>query len=75
MTLLQTEGPLADSVWARPRRYTFLVLAGLKANPLPWLLEEDNPSVRYFTFVDIEKKGEPSKRVTLLALKALKPYL
>jgi hypothetical protein len=97
-------------------------LGGLKANPLPWLLEEDDPSVRYFTLVDIlglpprdklvvaakilkalaeipekkrapevrrtientyngrfqvdiEKKGEPSKWVTLLALKALKPCL
>jgi hypothetical protein len=25
----------------------------LKADPLPWLLEEDNPSVRYFTLTDI----------------------
>jgi hypothetical protein len=94
----------------------------LKSDPLPWLLEEDNPSVRYFALIDIqgvpsqdrrviaakkaimakgtvpkilakqseggfwekaedfyirvniEKKGEPSKWVTLLALKALKKY-
>jgi hypothetical protein len=27
--------------------------SGLKADPIPWLLEEGNPSVRYFTLVDI----------------------
>jgi hypothetical protein len=27
--------------------------AGLKADPTDWLLEEDNPSVRYFTLTDI----------------------
>ena len=31
----------------------------LKADPVTWLLEENNPSVRYFTFTDIlEKPGE-----------------
>lgn len=25
----------------------------MKANPTDWLLEEDNPSVRYFTLIDI----------------------
>ncbi len=28
--------------------------SALKADPLPWLLEEENPSVRYFTLVDIK---------------------
>jgi hypothetical protein len=28
--------------------------SALKADPVPWLLEEENPSVRYFTLVDIE---------------------
>ncbi|GAG14093.1 unnamed protein product, partial [marine sediment metagenome] len=28
----------------------------LKANPTDWLLEEDNPSVRYLTLIDIVEK-------------------
>ncbi len=36
----------------------------LKADPLPWLLEEDNPSVRYFTLVDILGLPPRDKRVT-----------
>ncbi len=33
----------------------------LKADPTEWLLEEDNPSVRYLTLVDILEKpaGDP----------------
>jgi len=30
----------------------------LKADPLPWLLEEDNPSVRYFTLTGLMDKAE-----------------
>jgi hypothetical protein len=29
------------------------MLSRLKANPLPWLLESDNPSIRYWTLVDL----------------------
>ena len=29
----------------------------LKADPTAWLLEEDNPSVRYFTLIDMGKKS------------------
>jgi len=29
----------------------------LKANPIPWLLEDNNPSVRYFTLIDILGKA------------------
>ena len=36
---------------ARPREER--LPAWLKADPVPWLLEEENPSVRYFTLVDI----------------------
>jgi len=32
----------------------------LKGNPIDWLLEEENPSVRYFTLIDI--LGEPQDR-------------
>jgi len=37
----------------------------LKADPLPWLLEEDNPSVRYFTLVDL--LGLPSHNQRVVA--------
>ena len=30
----------------------------LKADPTDWLLEEDNPSVRYFTLIDICGRAE-----------------
>jgi hypothetical protein len=30
----------------------------LKADPTRWLLEEDNPSVRYFTLRDILERPE-----------------
>lgn len=30
----------------------------LKADQTNWLLEEDNPSVRYFTLVDLLEKAE-----------------
>ncbi len=43
------------------------MLDGLKANPLPWLLEEDNPSVRYFTLIDI--LGAPSRDARVMAAK------
>jgi hypothetical protein len=36
----------------------------LKANPLPWLLEEDNPSVRYLTLVDLLGLPSRNQRVT-----------
>jgi hypothetical protein len=35
----------------------------LKGDPVPWLLEEDNPSVRYFAMVDILGLGQKDKRV------------
>ncbi len=35
----------------------------LKADPVPWLLEDDNPSVRYSTLVDIEGLSLGDKRV------------
>jgi hypothetical protein len=55
---------------ARLRRYTFLVLGGLKANPLPWLLGEDDPSIRYFTLVDI-LDAPPQDRRVVAAKKAI----
>ena len=39
------------------------MLGGLKANPLPWLLEEDNPSVRYYTLIDILDVPPRDRRV------------
>ncbi len=41
------------------------MIGGLKANPVPWLLEEDNPSVRYFALVDI--LGAPSRDRRVIA--------
>lgn len=35
----------------------------LKADPLPWLLEPENPSVRYWTLVDILGRGEDDAEV------------
>ena len=35
----------------------------LKANPTDWLLERDNPSVRYFTLKDILGKAENDPEV------------
>jgi hypothetical protein len=35
----------------------------LKGNPIDWLLEEENPSVRYFTLVDILGEPEDSAEV------------
>jgi hypothetical protein len=35
----------------------------IKSNPVDWLLEEDNPSVRYFTLKDILKKTQKNKDV------------
>ncbi len=35
----------------------------LKADPTNWLLEEDNPSVRYFTLVDLLGKSESDPEV------------
>jgi hypothetical protein len=52
--------------------------AKLNADPLPWLLEPDNPSVRYFALRDLvdrpdtDTEGKPSKWVTLRALRVLK---
>ena len=37
--------------------------AQLKADPTDWLLEEDNPSVRYFTLTDINEKPENDTEV------------
>ncbi len=42
----------------------------LKADPLPWLLEEDNPSVRYFALVDILGVSSQDKR-TVAAKEAI----
>ncbi len=39
----------------------------LKADPLPWLLEEENPSVRYFALVDI--LGLPPQDQRVIAAK------
>ncbi|MFA0834760.1 MAG: nitrogen fixation protein NifH [Methanobacterium formicicum] len=36
----------------------------LNADPIPWLLEEDNPSVRYFTMLDILDKPQNDSHVT-----------
>jgi hypothetical protein len=35
----------------------------LKSDPIPWLLEDDNPSVRYYTLKDILDKSERYKDV------------
>jgi len=35
----------------------------LRADPTCWLLEEDNPSVRYFTLIDILEKPENDPEV------------
>ncbi len=35
----------------------------LNADPTPWLLEEDNPSVRYFTLTDIIGRPEDDAAV------------
>lgn len=35
----------------------------LKNDPTEWLLEENNPSIRYFTLVDILEKSEDSPEV------------
>jgi hypothetical protein len=35
----------------------------LKADPTPWLLAEDNPSVRYFTLTEIQDKSQGSPEV------------
>ena len=42
----------------------------LKADPLPWLLEEDNPSVRYFALIDILDVPSRDRRV-IAARKAI----
>jgi hypothetical protein len=35
----------------------------LNADPIPWLLEDNNPSVRYFTLIDILEKAENDPEV------------
>ena len=35
----------------------------LKANPIPWLLEDNNPSVRYFTLINVLEKAENDPEV------------
>ncbi|GAI65648.1 unnamed protein product, partial [marine sediment metagenome] len=35
----------------------------LNANPITWLLEDNNPSVRYFTLIDILEKAENDPEV------------
>jgi len=35
----------------------------LNANPIPWLLEDNNPSVRYFTLIDILGKAQNDPEV------------
>jgi hypothetical protein len=49
---------------SRIRRYAFPVIPGLRADPVPWLLEEDNPSVRYGTLVDLLDASPRERRVT-----------
>jgi hypothetical protein len=40
------------------------MIRGLNADPLPWLLEDDDPSVRYFALVDILGMPSRDRRVT-----------
>lgn len=35
----------------------------LKADPTGWLLENNNPSVRYFTLIDVLEKSENDPEV------------
>ena len=35
----------------------------LKANTIPWLLEDNNPSVRYFTLIDVLERAENDPEV------------
>ena len=35
----------------------------LNANPIPWLLEDNNPSVKYFTLIDVLKRAENDPEV------------
>lgn len=35
----------------------------LKADPIAWLLEDDNPSVRYFTLTDLLERPETTREV------------
>jgi len=47
----------------------------LKADPTPWLLEPDNPSVRYFTLTDLLERSpsDPEVRQTKAAIMASEP--
>jgi hypothetical protein len=47
----------------------------LKANPLPWLLEESNPSVRFFTLRDILRppRGDPDVEAARTAIVSSRP--
>jgi hypothetical protein len=40
------------------------VIGGLNADPVPWLLEEDDPSVRYFALVDLLGVAARDRRAT-----------
>jgi hypothetical protein len=46
------------------------VVRGLKADPVPWLLEENDPSVRYYTLVDV-LDVPPRDRRAIAARKAI----
>jgi len=35
----------------------------LNTNPIPWLLEDNNPSVKYFTLIDVLEKAENDSEV------------
>ncbi len=35
----------------------------LNANPIPWLLEDNNPSVKYFTLIDVLERAENDPEV------------
>ena len=35
----------------------------LNTNPIPWLLEDNNPSVKYFTLIDVLEKAENDPEV------------
>jgi len=35
----------------------------LKGDPIDWLLEDDNPSVKYFTLIDLLEKNNDDSEV------------
>lgn len=47
----------------------------LRADPIPWLLEEESPSIRYWTLVDILDRDPKDKDVQISRLSILKQPL